>query len=488
MKKKIILAIVLFLIVAGLAAKYTLDQMKAVDLELERQIALVQESNRKQAMIIKTLNWLVFQNEPQGFTFRYPNGFSITEKKPTSSPNLLFSAKMSESNKGQCVEYEFEVSKADYKDIESWANIVAKSISLPTEYNGKVTEGRKVLSVSDVNLDGAVGKKIISEGGPLFWNGYFGVLKEGKIYNIYYRDLTGVESQKLLCPGVAGEEEKYSRIFDQIISTFEFGGISGLSKTPYDPRNLPKFEDFAVSDIYQGKPAEADLNTPNAMNFKTRLVEGAAKGPNFAGHYTVVTWGCGTSCVVVSLVDAKTGAVTMLANINPWAGLEYRLDSSLLIENSDILLGKEYAVQQSVAAFDTNYFNFQDGKLDMLFSRDYAAEISSGLMQADPDEVVTSFYAWYFFCDNKKNDCAYDNRSDLTEKIKAKFSGFKNYDPFMCSQDPGSDVSFKAAKVSGEQASVIMDQKNQSITVELIKEGGQWKIDNIVCPTVEARG
>ena len=35
----------------------------------------------------------------------------------------------------------------------------------------------------------------------------------------------------------------------------------------------------------------------------------AAEGPNFAGHYTVAIWGCGTSCAQFAIVDNATGEV-----------------------------------------------------------------------------------------------------------------------------------------------------------------------------------
>jgi hypothetical protein len=43
--------------------------------------------------------------------------------------------------------------------------------------------------------------------------------------------------------------------------------------------------------------------------FRTRLREGSRTGPNFAGHYTVVIWGCGTGCAQMGVVDARTGRV-----------------------------------------------------------------------------------------------------------------------------------------------------------------------------------
>jgi hypothetical protein len=73
---------------------------------------------------------------------------------------------------------------------------------------------------------------------------------------------------------------------------------------------LPVFEDFPAVEIFKGKPARVDLGShPDAHRFRTRLTQGAAKGPNFAGHFTVVMWHCGTSCQTMALVDAKTGPV-----------------------------------------------------------------------------------------------------------------------------------------------------------------------------------
>jgi hypothetical protein len=43
--------------------------------------------------------------------------------------------------------------------------------------------------------------------------------------------------------------------------------------------------------------------------FRTKIRQGATKGANFAGHYSIIEWGCGTSCVSLALVDARTGEV-----------------------------------------------------------------------------------------------------------------------------------------------------------------------------------
>jgi len=47
-----------------------------------------------------------------------------------------------------------------------------------------------------------------------------------------------------------------------------------------------------------------------AKRYRTVLREGAAGGPNFAGHYAVVSWGCGASCNDMAIVDTRSGKVT----------------------------------------------------------------------------------------------------------------------------------------------------------------------------------
>jgi len=71
---------------------------------------------------------------------------------------------------------------------------------------------------------------------------------------------------------------------------------------------LPAFEQFRVAETLTGKPAPPKI-TGKHRSYRTRIREGAAKGPNFAGHYTIATWGCGTSCVSIAIIDAKDGSV-----------------------------------------------------------------------------------------------------------------------------------------------------------------------------------
>lgn len=92
------------------------------------------------------------------------------------------------------------------------------------------------------------------------------------------------------------------------------------------------FEDYPAEHFFQGDPAKVDFKSrPGSKLFFTRLTNGVAKGPNFAGAYTVVGWGCGTNCVSYSVVSAETGKVSEF--LSSCGAASYQLDSALLIIN-----------------------------------------------------------------------------------------------------------------------------------------------------------
>ena len=98
------------------------------------------------------------------------------------------------------------------------------------------------------------------------------------------------------------------RIFDsrfkQITLILLFAVASAHSQTC-----LPRFQDFPVKEPYRGTPAQVQLVSKEARMFRTVLRGGAKKGPNFAGHYTIVGWRSGSSCDKFAAVDAQTGEV-----------------------------------------------------------------------------------------------------------------------------------------------------------------------------------
>jgi len=102
----------------------------------------------------------------------------------------------------------------------------------------------------------------------------------------------------------------------------------------YAQKKQPEFSEYKVkqADFLKGKPKPVNLSSyKGARTYRTRLREGAKEGPNFAGHYTVVTFGCGTQCQDNWVIDARTGKI--IDRFDSVIAPTYRLDSQLLIIN-----------------------------------------------------------------------------------------------------------------------------------------------------------
>ena len=78
---------------------------------------------------------------------------------------------------------------------------------------------------------------------------------------------------------------------------------------------VPDFGDYAAP-VYTGRAAALKLTTSQARGYRTRLREGARRAVNFAGHYKLHTWSCGTGCLQTAFIDAKTGEVFFPAELD----------------------------------------------------------------------------------------------------------------------------------------------------------------------------
>jgi hypothetical protein len=84
-----------------------------------------------------------------------------------------------------------------------------------------------------------------------------------------------------------------------------------LSMASYagDWEHTPKSSDYAVREVFKGKPAPVKLSNPRDRMYRTVLRTEAKKGPDFAGHYRMVVVGCGLDSFFLAVVDAHTGDV-----------------------------------------------------------------------------------------------------------------------------------------------------------------------------------
>jgi hypothetical protein len=103
-------------------------------------------------------------------------------------------------------------------------------------------------------------------------------------------------------------------------------------------RRVPRFEDYPVRQVYRGRNAAVLLDA-DSWAFRTRLRAAARERPNFAGHYIVTGWGCGTGCTVGAVIDARTGRVYWFPHQasldydapDDFESVRFRLDSRLIV-------------------------------------------------------------------------------------------------------------------------------------------------------------
>jgi hypothetical protein len=105
-------------------------------------------------------------------------------------------------------------------------------------------------------------------------------------------------------------------------------GIVAASAWAQSPEaQPPHFQDYPVKGVFKGVPAMPVLETPEERKYQVEISDGVSKGwgvfdgatgkefqrlgPNFAGHYILVHFGCGelTARLSAAIVDANTGRV-----------------------------------------------------------------------------------------------------------------------------------------------------------------------------------
>ncbi|WP_242918319.1 hypothetical protein [Pontibacter liquoris] len=115
---------------------------------------------------------------------------------------------------------------------------------------------------------------------------------------------------------------------------------------------------YGVQELYHGRLSELnEAGSADARTYRSALREGLKEGVNFAGKYTVVSVGCGTSCQTHYVIDRETGMV--LDKVQSSMGARFNANSRLLIVNPpDSTIDYSQCHDCSPQAYE-----FVDGKL-----------------------------------------------------------------------------------------------------------------------------
>lgn len=140
-------------------------------------------------------------------------------------------------------------------------------------------------------------------------------------------------------------------------------GTGATSTPPLEDSGLPTFWQYAVADYFQGIPAAIDLAShPDAARFADRLTAKLDQGPNFAGSYRLVSWGCGTQCTTSMIVDLRSGVVH--DGVTAELDMHFRADSALLIVNPHP--EKSFEIGEIPPWAGTRYYRWHQDRLELL--------------------------------------------------------------------------------------------------------------------------
>lgn len=129
----------------------------------------------------------------------------------------------------------------------------------------------------------------------------------------------------------------------------------------------PRFENFPARVLHSQSSPKLVLTTKLARRYKTAIRNEAARPVNFAGHFRVATWGCGTDCRGFAIINKRTGIVYTAPGAEFVAGvmgndddrLEFRADSNLIV-----IAGLKNEEEEGKF-----YFLWKQGKLHLLAKR-----------------------------------------------------------------------------------------------------------------------
>jgi hypothetical protein len=249
----------------------------------------------------QNVEWRTYSSSEMGLTLSYPAYWTVIQRSPENKRWLAFF-----KTKGICF------------SIARWVRNPADSIDKSSDIIAHEKErsqmrGDSVFNVEKVVINGDTCSKITEF--PRVGR------YEGEEYVICPKSTASIEITYF-----KPLEYAYAciSIIDKMLLSIRF---LGSAASPYNARHncqdepllLMKGKDtlrepaFSLYPVTQDAPlkiAPLDLkSSPLAQRYCTVIRNQLKQGPNFAGHYAVVSWGCGSCCFEFAIVDTRNGKV-----------------------------------------------------------------------------------------------------------------------------------------------------------------------------------
>ncbi len=139
------------------------------------------------------------------------------------------------------------------------------------------------------------------------------------------------------------------------------------------PAVLPRFQDYAVTEVWRGASGVPKLVTREERMFRTKIANAAKQPPNFAGHYVFTVWGCGAECISGAIIDLQTGDVfsppvakqgrfSVCPSAYENSGVEHYVNSRLLV----LRCGLNFSESLQTNIPDAFYFVWDDNHFRQL--------------------------------------------------------------------------------------------------------------------------
>jgi hypothetical protein len=165
-----------------------------------------------------------------------------------------------------------------------------------------------------------------------------------------------------------------------VLLTFLLQSPAAAPRSTSQAEATPRFKDYAVHEVFRSKPAKIIWpsgiapGNRNSEKMVSAVELTLPRKSNFAGHYAIVEYSCGTECSQVVVVDMKSGMVldsqpyvTMDVDLYTknrilYKGLVFKLRSRLLIASGCF----DWDSPESPHECGTKYFELRDSQFVLL--------------------------------------------------------------------------------------------------------------------------